>query len=98
MVGWGLGGSGTWQARCHGVVSGGAWGLEFPIRTIKMGDWFVAGQYPDGHWTNTLHYNPNPPLNSMIEITSELVVHLYHIVSAWRPARSNNPRPHGPEV
>ena len=47
-----------------------------------MGDWFVAGQYPDGHWTNTLHYNPNPPLNSMIEITAEFVVHLDHIVSA----------------
>jgi hypothetical protein len=49
--------------------------------TIKMGDWFVAEQYPDGHWENSKYMDPNPPLHRNIAITAEFVVHMDTISS-----------------
>ena len=50
--------------------------------TVRMGDWFVAGQTADGHWFNTPYHVPNPTLDANLQITAEFVVHLDHIMAA----------------
>jgi len=50
--------------------------------TLRMGDWFVAEQAEDGHWSNTPYLAPNPTLNDNLQITAEFVVHLDHIMGA----------------
>jgi hypothetical protein len=49
--------------------------------TIKMGDWFVAEQYADGHWQNSTYIDSNPPHHRNITITAEFVVHMDTIAS-----------------
>ena len=48
----------------------------------RMGDWFVAGQEPDGHWNNTAYLDPESPVAHQIEITAEFVVHLDTVIAA----------------
>jgi hypothetical protein len=50
--------------------------------TTRMGDWFVANQYGDGHWENSHYVNPNPPLHNNLAITAEFVVHVDTIIGA----------------
>ena len=49
--------------------------------TFRMGDWFVEHQFDDGRWENTKYWNPNPALADNIELTTEFVMHLSHIIS-----------------
>ncbi|HEV8636069.1 MAG TPA: hypothetical protein VG370_17730 [Chloroflexota bacterium] len=49
--------------------------------TVRMGDWFVAEQFPDGHWENSKYMDPDPPLHRNIAITAEFVVHMDTIAS-----------------
>lgn len=50
--------------------------------TIKLGDWFVAHQLADGHWTNSHYIDPNPPLQSQLSTTAEFINHLDCIAGA----------------
>jgi hypothetical protein len=47
---------------------------------VRMGDWFAANQYADGHWENTKHWSPNPTLADGVEVTAEFVMHVAHII------------------
>lgn len=49
--------------------------------TVRMGDWFIDLQLPDGHWDNTKHWTPNPTVADMIEVTAEFVMHVAHIIA-----------------
>lgn len=48
---------------------------------VRLGDWFLEHQFQDGHWENTKYWNPNPSLADNIEITTEFVMHLAHLVA-----------------
>ena len=50
--------------------------------TLRVGDWFVQNQLPDGHWEDTKELLPNPTVADNIEFTSEFLVHLDTIVHA----------------
>jgi hypothetical protein len=50
--------------------------------TLRLGDWFVAQQFPDGHWVNSAYLDPTPSLGRIIAITAEFLVHLDTIVGA----------------
>jgi hypothetical protein len=50
--------------------------------TLRLGDWFVEVQLPDGHWEGTKHLAPNPTLRDNIKITAEFVMHLDTIIHA----------------
>ena len=52
----------------------------------RMGDWFVSGQEPDGHWDNTSYLDPDSPLEHQIEVTAEFVIHLDAVVCALASA------------
>ncbi|HEY3109620.1 MAG TPA: hypothetical protein VGL23_12750 [Chloroflexota bacterium] len=54
---------------------------------IRMGDWFVAEQFADGHWENSKYIDPNPPLHRNIAITAEFVVHMDTVASALATAQ-----------
>jgi hypothetical protein len=54
---------------------------EYRDWTVRMGDWFVANQYEDGHWENTKHWVPEPTDADNIEITAEFVMHLANLIS-----------------
>ena len=69
----------SWRSSLLWVITGEA---QYRDWTLRMGDWFVAEQTEDGHWFNTPYHLPNPTLNANIQITTEFVVHLDHIVSA----------------
>ena len=47
--------------------------------TVRLGDWFVEHQLPDGHWENTKFWSPQPTLGDNILITAEFVQHLCNI-------------------
>lgn len=49
---------------------------------VKMGDWFAAGQDPDGGWSNTNYIEADPPLAHRLETTAEFVVHLDTVIGA----------------
>ncbi|MCZ6681399.1 MAG: hypothetical protein O7E52_29645 [Candidatus Poribacteria bacterium] len=48
--------------------------------TVRLGDWFVAHQFGDGHWENTKFWTPNPSVADKIEITAEFVMHVTNII------------------
>jgi hypothetical protein len=49
--------------------------------TVRLGEWFLAQQYEDGHWENTRHWVPIPDAAINIEITAEFVMHLANLIS-----------------
>lgn len=49
---------------------------------IKLGDWFIANQFPDGYWVQTRMLEDPPKLKTKILITAEFVMHLDSIYSA----------------
>ena len=53
----------------------------------RMGEWFVAGQEPDGGWSNTKALEADPPLRHRLEITAEFVVHLDTVIAALGAAQ-----------
>jgi hypothetical protein len=50
--------------------------------TMKMGDWFVANQHPDGHWENSKYIVPDAPLRSNLGTTAEFINHVDCIAGA----------------
>ncbi|MSP12178.1 MAG: hypothetical protein EXR62_04380 [Chloroflexi bacterium] len=50
--------------------------------TERLGDWFAANQYADGHWENTHHWNPHPTVADNIEVTAEFVMHMDTIIQS----------------
>ena len=48
--------------------------------TVRLGDWFVAHQYEDGHWENTKFWTPSPTVADNIGITAEFVMHVANII------------------
>ena len=52
---------------------------QFREWTIRLGDWFVDHQLPDGHWENTKFWSPDPTVGDNILITAEFVQHLCNI-------------------
>ena len=55
--------------------------------TYRMGNWFVEHQFADGHWENTKFWNPHPSLSDNVEITTEFVMHLAHILQFLEPKK-----------
>jgi hypothetical protein len=58
---------------------------------IRMGDWFAAGQEPDGHWNNTPYLDPDPPAYRQLEATAEFVVHLDTLIGALSAISARQP-------
>ena len=54
---------------------------EYLDWTVRMGDWFAAHQFEDGHWENTKFWTPNPTPGDNIELTAEFVLHVVNIIS-----------------
>jgi hypothetical protein len=55
---------------------------------IRMGDWFVAEQEPDGGWSNTPYLDPQPTVAHRVEVTAEFVVHVDTVIAALAAACS----------
>jgi hypothetical protein len=49
---------------------------------IKLGDWFIGNQFPDGYWVQTRTLEDPPKPTTTILITAEFVMHLDSIYSA----------------
>jgi len=49
---------------------------------VRLGDWFIANQFPDGHWVQTRYLEDPPKSTTTILITAEFVMHLDSIYSA----------------
>jgi hypothetical protein len=49
---------------------------------VRLGDWFVDGQEPDGNWSNTAYLDPTPTVGRRIEVTAEFIVHLDSVIGA----------------
>ena len=69
----------AWGAGLLSLATGDASYLAWLLR---MGDWFAAGQEPDGGWSNTPYLDPDPPLAHRLEATAEFVVHLDTLIAA----------------
>ncbi|MCY4110974.1 MAG: hypothetical protein OXF96_03410, partial [Chloroflexi bacterium] len=56
---------------------------EYRDWTVRVGDWFVETQQPDGSWS----WDPQATLGEAIELTAEFVVHMDTIIGclASRP-------------
>jgi len=55
--------------------------LKYRDWTVRLGDWFTAAQFEDGHWENTKHFVPEPAVADKVEITAEFVMHVANIRS-----------------
>lgn len=60
---------------------------------VRMGEWFLSIQEPDGHWNNSPYIDPDPPIEAQIEVTAEFVIHVDALVSALATAAEGSPRP-----
>ena len=47
----------------------------------RMGEWFCAHQFPDGHWENTKYWTPHPTTSINVEVTAEFVMHLANLIA-----------------
>ncbi|MEE2658695.1 MAG: hypothetical protein VX733_09350 [Candidatus Latescibacterota bacterium] len=65
-----------WGSGCLYAATGES---KYRDWTLRMGEWFVAHQAKDGHWSNTPRWNPEPDEADDMEITAEFVMHLVHI-------------------